>query len=118
VSSSGIGGDFDAGRVTLRGCYAPIARRLELRACVGLDLGLLAGVGVGVGAPDGGSALWVAGRVGVEVAWRLLPWLAAGALVDGVAVAARPSFSLRDGTEVHAPGPLGLVAQAGAELAW
>ncbi len=71
-----------------------------------------------MGAPDGGSALWVAGRVGAEAAWRLLPWLAAVALVDGVAVAERPSFSLRDGTVVHAPGPLGLVMQAGAELAW
>jgi hypothetical protein len=118
VSPSGFGGDFDAGRVTLRGCFVPFAHRLELRACVGVDVGLLVGAGVGVDAPDVGIAPWVAARLGAEAAWRVLPWLAAVALVDGVAVLERPRFSLRDGTVVHTPEPVGVVMQGGAEFAW
>lgn len=118
VSNDGVGGAFDAGRVSLRGCGVPLVGRIELRGCVGVDVGWISGVGVGVTAPQGGTAPSVAARVGAEAAWRALPWLAAVVQVDGFAVVERPTFAWRDGTALHAPGPVGALLQVGVELAW
>lgn len=118
VSSDGVGGAFDAGRVALRGCGVPLMGRVELRGCLGVDVGWISGVGVGVAAPQGGTAPWVAARVGAEAAWRALPWLAAVVQVDGVAVVERPTFARRDGAALHAPGPVGALLQVGAEFQW
>lgn len=118
VSNDGVGGAFDAGRVSLRGCGVPLAGRVELRGCAGFDVGWISGVGVGVAAPAGGTAPSVAARVGAEAAWRALPWLAAVVQVDGFAMLARPTFARRDGTTLHAPGPAGALLQMGVEVAW
>lgn len=115
---SGAGGDFDAGRVTLRGCVVPIARRVELRGCAGFDLGLIAGAGFGVPDPDHGSAFWWGARAGAEVAWRATRRVSLAVAADGVALIDRPTFALHDGTELHTPSRWGALAQAGAEVSW
>lgn len=115
---SGAGADLGAARAGLRACWVPYARRVELRGCAGLDAGLMYGESFGVSHPGPGSAGWLDGALGVELAWRARRWLSLVASVEGTVMIDRPTFAIGGVGEVHTPSRLGLNAQAGAEFGW
>lgn len=116
--ASGAGAELDALYGGARGCVVPHAREVEVRACGGLDVGVMRGEGFGLTHPAAGSSTWIGAALGGAVTWRARPWLALTAALDATVMLDRPSFVIRDLGEVHAPSRVGLVALGGAELAW
>lgn len=116
--AAGVGADLDAARVTLRGCVVSYARRVELRGCAGLDLGVMWGTPFGVRDAVSGSAPWFSARAGLEGAWNVWRGLSLLALFEGSALLDGPTFALHDGTTLYSLAPNGMLAQAGAEIRW
>jgi hypothetical protein len=80
------------------------ATAITAQACLGVELGRLAGEGTGVPAPRRGGALWVAPRVDAGAAWSVphSPWQLA-ILLTVASPLNRNEFELNDIGTVHRP---------------
>lgn len=83
----------------LLGCARPGRGALEFPLCGGLELGGMPGVVDGPGLRTTALGRWLAGVLGVGVAWRVHPRIGLWAALQGFAAMQRPTFVLRD------PGP-------------
>ncbi|HKO90770.1 MAG TPA: hypothetical protein VJU61_06450 [Polyangiaceae bacterium] len=93
------------------------ARRLQVLACAGWELGQLSGEGTQVATPHESSTLWSAARLDLGAGW-LIPGspLALELLVSVLAPLTRDEFILKDIGAVHQPASV--VARAGLGLGW
>jgi hypothetical protein len=105
VPSPAPGADLALYAGSLLGCTTPFGRgRLASLACVGMEVGRLAGVGTGVPSPRQGSALWLAPRLDLGALWSLpASPLRLGITLSAVAPMNRDNFALTDIGTVHRP---------------
>jgi hypothetical protein len=108
------GGDFNLLFGALLGCRSRPVASVVVLACLGGEIGRLAGQGVGVNAPRLGRAVWLAPRADLGVGVPLIAGLTLVAR-GGVAVpVSRPTFMVDETVSVHqasimsARGTLGL----------
>lgn len=126
------GADFSRVVGLVRGCRrlapwrsstrtAPRPGRFELAACLGAELGVLAGEGYGVASPERGSAFWAAPRLDLRPSLGLVGPLSLGAEV-GLAIPVDPRRYVIRGTDgaavlvVHEPAPVAGRAGLALEL--
>lgn len=107
VPSPAPGADLELYTGSLLGCTAPFGHPrgpLASLACVGMEIGLLTGVGTGVPTPRQGSALWLAPRLDVGALWSVPATpLRLGITLSAVAPMNRDNFALTDIGTVHRP---------------
>jgi hypothetical protein len=116
VDAAGAGGTFELALGAALGCFAPRWGRWTGLACGGLELGRLAGTGLGVARPETGASFWRAARADLgltaAIGRNTAFLLRAGAALP----LARPEFVF-DGTSlVYRPSRLGGRLTAGVEL--
>ena len=70
----GVGADLMAASLGARGCVRPIEEARLLGGCVGLAAGAVFGSGRGVADPQSGIGFWLAGSVGLALAWAPVEW--------------------------------------------
>ena len=114
--AGGIGGTFQLAFGGALSCLAPTWGRWTPLTCAGLEVGRLAGTGVGVARPETGAALWRAARAELGVR-AVLGGSAAVVLRAGVAIPLeRPAFVLDQSELVYQPSRMAVRATAGIEL--
>jgi hypothetical protein len=113
LESAGVpapGADLDLLAGSLLACTSPFGNsqaELSVMACLGLEVGRLAGVGTDVPAPRQGSALWVAPRLDVGAVWAIpASTLRLSASVTAAAPLNRDEFALTGIGTVHQPPSL------------
>jgi hypothetical protein len=119
-TSAGIaaGGRFTLMFGGVLGCAAPRLSRATLAACLGGELGRLAGEGTGATHPRLGSALWAAGRAELGLAVPVGPGWAV--VVRGAVTVPliRPDFEVNGTEHVYKPSAVGGRFAAGAEMSF
>jgi hypothetical protein len=100
--ANGAGGEFQLVLAGILACFGEIGGpRLTVSACVGGEIGRMAGKGTGVAVPELGAALWAAGRGEVDVqftfAARFLLFARAGVAIPTT----RRTFAIDDTIRVH-----------------
>jgi hypothetical protein len=119
-TSTGLspGGQFTLMFGGVLGCAAPRVSRATLAACLGGEIGRLAGEGTGATHPRLGSALWAAGRAELGLAVPVGPGWAVvmrGAVTVPIV---HPVFVVNGTLRVHEVGAVGGRFAAGAELSF
>lgn len=109
---------LSAASAAARGCYALFRRPLELRACAGLEAGLMFGDAAGITHPASGVARWFGAVAGLALSWSWTRSLRVVASFDGAVTFDRPTFVIGAVGVVHRPDVLGARAALGAEFAW
>jgi hypothetical protein len=112
-----LGGDFSWWTGAAVGCGAPATGVLRLDICVGTELGVLSGVGVGLLSPrERPSTVWGALTANVGARWAISRGfrLQAGLGVAVPFLGRRP-FTL-DGAQVHEPAVVAARAEVGPEI--
>jgi hypothetical protein len=101
------GADLDLLAGSLLACTSPFAGargELAALACLGLEIGRLAGVGTDVAEPRRGSALWAAPRIDLEALWSVPgSALRLSAALTAAAPLNRDEFALTGIGTVHQP---------------
>ena len=110
------GGDLQLTTGDVRICAVPSARRLDVPLCVGVELGAMAGRGVGVSNPRRGRGLWAAMLADVGITFRPWRWIGFGIRAGLVIPVTRPMFAFDDVGEVHRAAVVGFQGLAGIEL--
>ncbi|HTB61030.1 MAG TPA: hypothetical protein VLC06_24335 [Polyangia bacterium] len=116
VGAANAGGTFQLALGGALACFAPQRGRWTGLACGGVELGRLAGTGLGVARPETAATFWRAGRADVGVRAALG---GNAALVLRVGVAApwsRPDFVLDGADPVYRPSRLAGRLTAGLEI--
>jgi hypothetical protein len=84
--------------------FGPVIDELSAQACLGVEVGRLAGAGTGVPNPRRGSALWLAPRLDVGALWSVpRSALRLGASLTALAPLNRDEFELTNSGTVHQP---------------
>jgi hypothetical protein len=98
---------------TLRGCFAPVQRKISLPICGLFEMGGTTASGSGPGVtPSKATSLWIATGLGAGIEYAPIPRLALVANVDALVALYRPRFhvQLANGTaeEVFRVAPAGV----------
>jgi hypothetical protein len=116
LPGSHVGGDLQLTTGNVRICAVPSVRRLDVPLCTGLELGVVAGRGVGVSNPRTGRGLWAAALADLGVTFMPWRWIGFGVRAGLVVPITRPTFAFDDVGEVHRAAPAGFQGLAGIEL--
>jgi hypothetical protein len=112
----GTGGSFQLAFGGAEGCFAPSWGSWTALGCVGGELGVQSGSGVGVTIPGSGTALWRAARLTLGFVFRLADRLGFLAGATGVVPLVRPQFVLDQTNAVYRAAPIAIRLGAGVEL--
>lgn len=107
---------FSAWVTAVRGCTVRRVGRGQLRSCVGVEVGVVAGRGFGVSDPAAGSSPWVAPTAGGAASWRVARGLTVMASLEAAALVDAPRFFFEGIGDFSAPWPVTVRAGLGAEL--
>lgn len=103
-----VGADVAAWGGSLRAGPAFDLGPIELSATAGVSVAAMVAAGFGVLAPGRSTSAWIALCFVPGLRWRLLPWLAVGADVEGEMALRRPAFALDALSAVHRAAPIGV----------
>lgn len=109
---SDAGASVQLGTGSVRACFAPTVRRLELPNCAWVEAGAARGQGVDVPMARTRHDPWVAVGIGTGLSWWVRPHFGLGLHADGVAVLYRPRFVI-DGLGTAYQAGLGALRVAG-----
>lgn len=112
----GAGGDFDLWTLGLAGCFAPERGALAFPACAGVEAGGMRGRSRGVEEQGEATSALAAITLDAAVAYAPIRWLAVRAGLQGLVVARRPRFHVRDLETLFGAGLFGLRLTAGIEV--
>jgi len=108
----------DAGaEIGLRTLALRLCRQLGwVTACVGGEAGRMRATGFGYEGARERTRSWWAATAGGRLPYRLTPWFALVAEIEGTVAVSPPQFTLDDGTEVFEPAPVGLRAHLALDI--
>ncbi|WP_394824698.1 hypothetical protein [Pendulispora albinea] len=114
---SGIAGAFDVMAGTVAACHALIAGSFQLSPCVGAEVGRIhaSGRGSAVKTSFEDAKLWVAGKGGALVVWRLGRF-GFRLQLEAVVPVSRHRFFIEGVGEVYRPAPIGGRVLLGGEV--
>jgi len=122
VASSRVGaageayGKFRFWAATLAGCWMLERGRLELGPCLDLELGAVAGEGVGATETTSATTWWYGMGAGVELVIAATPWLRFPVHADAIVPWHRPSYVFRNVDQpIFRPWPVGARLSLAAE---
>jgi hypothetical protein len=113
---AGVGADFQLVSGVLRGCVVAHFAPVELPTCVGLELGVMRGVGFGLQQPLRSDQLFGEVAVGPAVRWSFAPGLFAWFELDGSLAFLRPAYQVRDAPLLFRTGAAALRTFCSLEL--
>lgn len=111
-----VGGDLQAGVASLRPCAAMQRGRFELSGCVGAELALIRGKGVGVSGARATVRSWFAVVAGAGVHVFVTPLWSVWLGVDLLASLHRPVFYVAPLGPLHRPEAFGVRGSLGIEM--
>ncbi|MFO0589237.1 MAG: hypothetical protein U0441_16995 [Polyangiaceae bacterium] len=106
ASKPGAGGDVSLVAGSLTACRTLLSGRLALAPCAGVEIGDMAGTGVGVTTPTTAHQPWFAGALGGRAWLSLAPRIALFAGLDAAIPFLRPRFVIEGLGLVHTPSPV------------
>lgn len=112
-----VGARLDLLAGDLRGCVVPVLARLSIPLCLGLELGVLRGRGLGV-RPATSNQWWPGVSVGSALYWPVLPHLSLMTALESVFVLSRPSYRIENLGSVYQAPPLVARGLVGLEARW
>jgi hypothetical protein len=118
AGAPGVGGRFSMTTASVRGCYAVLARRLELSPCVGASIARIEASGVGADVTNTSDGVFVAPSLGGLAYFKIAGPFGVRLLVEGLAPLSRPSFVIVRGGTVDRASALVARASIGPEVSF
>ena len=118
AGAPGVGGRFSMTTASARGCYAVLARRLELSPCFGVSVARVEASGFGAEVTTTSDGVFVAPSLGGLAYFKVAGPFGVRMMIEGLAPLSRPSFVIVRGGTVDRPSALIARASIGPEVSF